>query len=68
MPSVTCLLLPKKVFKGDRLIAVDDEDVKKLNSMEISELIGEKSANTTTKLSIIRLKKSAYSTKRLSLV
>jgi len=58
----------KKVFKGDRLIAVDDEDVKKLNAMEVAELIGEKSTNTTTKLSIIRLKKSVYSTKRLSLV
>jgi len=43
-----------KVLVGDRLIAVDNEDVKKLNALEISELIGKKSANPKRKLSIIR--------------
>jgi len=43
-----------KVFVGDRLIAIDGEDVKKLNSIEVSELIGKKSKNSIRKLSIVR--------------
>ncbi len=42
-----------KIQVGDRLVAVDDEDVRSLNSIKVSKLISRKS-NESRKLTVIR--------------
>jgi len=39
---------------GDKLIAVDDDDVRSMTAIKVSKLISRKSANATRKLTIIR--------------
>eukprot|EP00934_Nitzschia_sp_Nitz4_P001269 Nitzschia sp. Nitz4//scaffold261_size27179//1287//3203//NITZ4_008204-RA/size27179-snap-gene-0.3-mRNA-1//1//CDS//3329544702//1269//frame0 len=39
---------------GDKLVAVDDEDVRTMTAIKVSKLISRKSANPSRKLSIIR--------------
>jgi len=39
---------------GDKLVAVDDEDVREMTAMQVSRLIGKKSGNEVRKLTIIR--------------
>jgi len=44
-----------KVKVGDKLIAVDDEDVRTLTAIKVSKLISRKSANPSRKLTILRI-------------
>lgn len=39
---------------GDKLIAVDDEDVRAMTAIKVSKMISRKSANPTRKLTIVR--------------
>lgn len=43
-----------KLQVGDKLIAVDDENVETMTAIKVSKLISRKSANSTRKLSIVR--------------
>jgi C-terminal processing protease CtpA/Prc len=43
-----------KLQVGDRLIAVDDEDVRSMTAVKVSKLISQKSANPTRKFTIVR--------------
>jgi len=43
-----------KIRVGDKLVAVDDEDVRSMTAIKVSKLISRKSANPSRKLSIIR--------------
>lgn len=44
-----------KVKVGDKLIAVDDEDVRTLTAIKVSKLISRKSANPSRKLTVLRI-------------
>ena len=43
-----------KINVGDKLVAVDDEDVRSMTAIKVSKLISRKSANPSRKLTIIR--------------
>jgi hypothetical protein len=43
-----------QVRVGDKLVAVDDEDVRTMTAIKVSKLISKKSSNETRKLTIIR--------------
>merc|ERR1712032_527938 len=43
-----------KVQVGDKLVAVDDEDVRAMTAIKVSKLISRKGANPSRKLTIIR--------------
>ena len=43
-----------KVMVGDKLVAVDDEDVRAMTAIKVSKLISRKSNNASRKLTIIR--------------
>lgn len=43
-----------QIYVGDKLVAVDDEDVRNFTAMEVSRLIGNKSGQDRRKLTIIR--------------
>ena len=43
-----------KLRIGDKLIAVDDEDVRSMTAVKVSKLISQKSANPTRKFTIMR--------------
>jgi len=43
-----------KLRIGDKLIAVDDEDVRSMTAVKVSKLISQKSANSTRKFTIMR--------------
>jgi len=47
-------VIADKLQVGDKLVAVDDEDVRTMTAIKVSKLISRKSANPTRKLSIIR--------------
>jgi C-terminal processing protease CtpA/Prc len=47
-------VIADQIQVGDKLIAVDDEDVRGLTAIKVSKLISKKSANPTRKLTIIR--------------
>lgn len=47
-------VIADKLQVGDKLVAVDDEDVRAMTAIKVSKLISRKSANPTRKLSIIR--------------
>lgn len=44
-----------KVKVGDKLVAVDDEDVRTLTAIKVSKLISRKSANPSRKLTLLRI-------------
>lgn len=44
-----------KINVGDKLVAVDDEDVRSMTAIKVSKLISRKSANPSRKLTIIRM-------------
>jgi len=44
-----------KLKVGDKLVAVDDEDVRSMTAIKVSKMISRKSANPTRKLSVIRM-------------
>lgn len=48
-------ILINDIRVGDKLIALDDEDVRQMSSNNVSKLIARKIDNTTRKLSILRL-------------
>lgn len=39
---------------GDKLVAVDDEDVRDMTAVQVSKLLSKKSGNESRKLTIIR--------------
>merc|ERR1712183_907195 len=43
-----------RVIVGDKLIAVDDEDVQRMTAIKVSKIITRKGANPSRKLTIIR--------------
>lgn len=43
-----------KVRVGDKLVAVDDEDVRDMTAIKVSKLISKKSTNASRKLTVIR--------------
>jgi C-terminal processing protease CtpA/Prc len=47
-------VIADKLQVGDKLIAVDDENVEEMTAIKVSKLISRKSANATRKLSIVR--------------
>jgi len=47
-------VIANKLQVGDKLVAVDDEDVRTMTAIKVSKLISRKSANATRKLSVIR--------------
>lgn len=47
-------VIAAKLQVGDKLVAVDDEDVRTMTAIKVSKLISRKSENPTRKLSIIR--------------
>lgn len=47
-------VIADKIHVGDKLVAVDDEDVRAMTAIKVSKLISRKSANPSRKLSIIR--------------
>lgn len=47
-------VLRNELLIGDRLIALDDEDVRKMPANKVSKMISKKMENATRKLSIIR--------------
>jgi hypothetical protein len=48
-----------KVFVGDKLVAVDDEDVRAMTAMKVSKLISRKGNQASRKLTIIRHERKA---------
>lgn len=44
-----------QIFVGDKLVAVDDEDVRTMTAIKVSKLISRKSTNPSRKLSVIRM-------------
>jgi len=47
-------VIADKLRVGDKLVAVDDEDVRAMTAIKVSKLISRRSANATRKLSIVR--------------
>jgi membrane-associated protease RseP (regulator of RpoE activity) len=50
-------VIADKIRVGDKLVAVDDEDVRSMTAIKVSKLISRKSANSSRKLSLIRTTK-----------
>lgn len=48
-------VIADKIQVGDKLVAVDDEDVRSMTAIKVSKLISRKSANPSRKLTIIRM-------------
>lgn len=47
-------VIADKIQVGDKLVAVDDEDVRSMTAIKVSKLISRKSANPSRKLTIVR--------------
>ncbi|KAG7366716.1 PDZ domain containing protein [Nitzschia inconspicua] len=47
-------VIADKIQVGDKLVAVDDEDVRSMTAIKVSKLISRKSANPSRKLTVIR--------------
>jgi hypothetical protein len=47
-------VIADQICVGDKLIAVDDEDVRSMTAIKVSKLISRKSANPSRKLTIVR--------------
>ena len=47
-------VIADQICVGDKLIAVDDEDVRSMTAIKVSKLISKKSANPSRKLTIVR--------------
>ena len=47
-------IIADKIKVGDKLVAVDDEDVRSMTAIKVSKLISRKSSNPTRKLTVIR--------------
>jgi len=46
--------LKGEIMMGDKIIAVDDEDVRDMSAMNLSQLLGSKSTNTARKIVVLR--------------
>ncbi|KAL3942240.1 MAG: hypothetical protein SGBAC_003549 [Bacillariaceae sp.] len=47
-------IIADRIKVGDKLVAVDDEDVRSLSAINVSKLIGKKSSQPTRKLTVLR--------------
>lgn len=47
-------VIADQIQVGDKLMAVDDEDVRSMTAIKVSKLISKKSANPSRKLTIVR--------------
>jgi len=47
-------IIADRIQVGDKLVAVDDEDVRALSAINVSKLIGKKSSQPTRKLTVLR--------------
>eukprot|EP00978_Attheya_sp_CCMP212_P012870 scaffold32139_cov47-Attheya_sp.AAC.1 len=47
-------VIADKLKVGDKLVCVDDEDVRSMTAIKVSKMISRKSANATRKLTIVR--------------
>jgi C-terminal processing protease CtpA/Prc len=47
-------VIAEKIQVGDKLVAVDDEDVRSMTAIKVSKLISRKSANPSRKLTVVR--------------
>jgi C-terminal processing protease CtpA/Prc len=47
-------VIVEKIQVGDKLVAVDDEDVRSMTAIKVSKLISRKSANPSRKLTVVR--------------
>ena len=47
-------VIASKIQVGDKLVAVDDEDVRSMTAIKVSKLISRKSANPSRKLTVVR--------------
>lgn len=47
-------VIADQICVGDKLIAVDDEDVRSMTAIKVSKLISKKSGNPSRKLTIVR--------------
>jgi C-terminal processing protease CtpA/Prc len=47
-------VIADQIQVGDKLIAVDDDDVRSMTAIKVSKLISKKSANPSRKLTIVR--------------
>jgi C-terminal processing protease CtpA/Prc len=47
-------VIADQINVGDKLIAVDDEDVRSMTAIKVSKLISRKSANPSRKLTVVR--------------
>jgi C-terminal processing protease CtpA/Prc len=52
--------LADKIQVGDKLIAVDDEDVTSLTAIQVSKLLARKSEQEKRKLTIVRTRRGQY--------
>ena len=43
-----------KIQVGDKLVAVDDQDVRTMTAIQVSKLISKKSVNASRKMTVIR--------------
>jgi PDZ domain-containing secreted protein len=43
-----------KIRVGDKLVAVDDQDVRTMTAIQVSKLISKKSVNASRKMTVIR--------------
>lgn len=51
-------VIAHQIQVGDKLIAVDDEDVRSMTAIKVSKLISKKSANPNRRLTIVRTSNS----------
>jgi membrane-associated protease RseP (regulator of RpoE activity) len=47
-------VIADQIRVGDKLVAVDDEDVRSMTAIQVSKLISRKSANPSRKLTVVR--------------
>ena len=47
-------VIADRIIVGDKLVAVDDEDVRSMTAIKVSKMISRKGANPSRKLTIVR--------------
>jgi C-terminal processing protease CtpA/Prc len=47
-------VIADRIVVGDKLVAVDDEDVRSMTAIKVSKMISRKGANPSRKLTIVR--------------
>jgi C-terminal processing protease CtpA/Prc len=53
-------VLAGKIMVGDKLVAVDDTDVRTMTAIKVSKLLSRKSENESRKLTVVRLVKNDW--------